>query len=525
MWQKLSIASKLTVSLVLVVVLGFSALVVEQWLTLKNGLHTLEGDSRHAITALMSQNISGAVRWKKADVIEKAYAKFVSSADNTVSDIVVSDLDGNVLSEFSHAQLPGLDLGPRLREIYGSLADSETHDVDLGTHSVIAHKVLNSKADKPVGYLVMAFSNAGLDAFVGSRILAAMLIASVAVIVIVAATFLIIRMLFSKPMKQLNLIANDLANGEGDLTQRLVIKSKDELGELAAHINTFLEKLQSAVGTVASSAGEVRESLGKARSTADENRTLLDRHAGELDQAASSVQTMSQRLVRMSDSAQGLAGATSEAKNEADAADRIADEAVAAVSSLTTKMEESEAVIASLREQSETIGSVLGVIEGIAEQTNLLALNAAIEAARAGEQGRGFAVVADEVRTLASRTQQSTEEIKGIIDSLQQGAIDAVHTMEQSQNDVVQSASQINLVKKSLAQIVAHMQTITRTNTEVAEEIEEQSHVAGQISNNIDEINSLGGSILENGISTAACCEQSSTMNERLNDQVAFFKV
>ncbi len=525
MWKKLSIASKLITSLVLVVVLGFSILLIEQWLTLDSGLHTLENKNRKAITALMSQNIAGAVRWKKADVIEASYARFVSAPDGTLSNILVSDLDGNVLTKFEHAELPPIDLVSRLSHTLRQLGDSGSASEDAGSHSIVAQTVLNAKDDKPVGYLIMAFSNAELENFVVSRAAVAALIALVAISAIIAATFFIVRGFFTRPMAQLIDVANDLANGEGDLTRRLEINSRDELGALAAHINSFMEKLQSAVGTIVSSAGEVRDSLGKARSTAEENRSLLDRHSGELDQAAGSIQTMSQRLERMSGSAQGLAGATSEAKSEADVADRIADDAVNAVSALTSKMQESEAVIASLRDQSDAIGSVLGVIEGIAEQTNLLALNAAIEAARAGEQGRGFAVVADEVRTLASRTQQSTEEIKGIIDSLQQGALDAVHTMEQSQQDVGQSASQINTVKQSLAQIVKHMETITMTNGEVAEEIEEQSHVAAQISQNIDEINNLSASILENGISTVTCCEQSSTMNERLNEQVAFFKV
>ena len=525
MWNRLSIASKLILSLVFVVILGFSTLVVEQWLTMKNGLHTLENNSRHAIAELMSQNISGAVRWKKADVVAKAYSKFVSSPDNTVSNILVSDLEGKPISEFVHEQIQTIGLEERLPGIVTELESVTSFSLDLEMHSIIARKVLNSKDDKPVGYLVMAFSNDRLDSFVATRVFVAIAIALAAVLTIVAATFVIVRTLFMRPMAQLNLIANDLANGEGDLTQRLTLKSHDELGELAAHINSFLEKLQAALGSVISSAGEVRDSLAKASSAADENRSLLDRHSGELDQAASSIQTMSQRLERMSGSAQGLAGATTEAKNEADLADQIADDAVKAVTSLTSKMEESETVVASLREQSDTIGSVLGVIEGVAEQTNLLALNAAIEAARAGEQGRGFAVVADEVRTLASRTQQSTEEIKGIIDGLQQGAMNAVDTMEKSQQDVNQSATQITLVKKSLAQIVAHMETITSTNGEVTDEIVEQSHAASQISSNIHEINTLGMSILENGVSTAKCCEQSSEINDRLNQQVAFFKV
>ncbi|MDH3760081.1 MAG: methyl-accepting chemotaxis protein [Gammaproteobacteria bacterium] len=525
MWKKLSIASKLMISLVIVVVLGFSSLVLEQWLTLKDGLQTLENRNREAMTALMAQNISGAVRWKKSDVIEKAYQQLVSSPDSNVTNIIATDNEAAVLSEFTHSDIPALELKSSVTALTEQLGDADSISQDLGEHSLIAQKVFSGKNGNVVGYLVMVFTNKELDAFVAARGLVGALISLVAILTIIAATFFIVRGLFSRPMTQLNEIANDLANGEGDLTQRLAINSRDELGELAGHINSFLEKLQTAVSTVVSSAAEVKESLGTASSTADENRTLLDQQSTELSQAASSVQTMSQRLGRMSDSAQGLASATSDARVEAEAADKMADDAVAAVTSLTSRMEESEQVVSTLREQSDSIGSVLGVIEGIAEQTNLLALNAAIEAARAGEQGRGFAVVADEVRTLASRTQQSTEEIKGIIDGLQNGAQNAVNTMEQSQADVGKSASQINQVKQSLAQIVSHMERITTTNSEVAEEIVEQSNVASGVSSNIDELNNLSASILENGTSTARCCEQSSEINDKLNDQVAFFKV
>ena len=524
MWNKLSITSKLIISLALVVVLGFSTLVVEQWFTLKDGLHALENRNRGSIIALVSQNISGAVRWKKPEVIESAYAEFVKTSGADVAAIVVTDAGGGVLTEYVNPDNPPADVTQRLAQQMAGLGDKPT-TADLDGYSLLAAPVRDAKKNTVVGHIGMAFSNRRLDAIVAMQVQVSTLISCATVLLVVLASFVLVRSLFTRPMIELIDVTNDLANGEGDLTRRLQIRSRGELGALAGHVNAFLDKLQSAIATIIASGAEMRESLDKASSVAAENRTLLDQHSSELDQAANSVQTMSQRLGRMSESAQGLAGTTSDAKVEAESADRMADDAVAAVSSLTAKMQESEDVISSLRERSDSIGSVLGVIEGIAEQTNLLALNAAIEAARAGEQGRGFAVVADEVRTLASRTQQSTEEIKGIIEGLQAGAQNAVDTMEHSQVDVSRSADQINQVKRSLAQIVEHMERISATNNEVAGEIEEQSHVASGISSNIDELNKLSGSILGNGISTAQCCEQSSAMNDKLNEQAAFFKV
>ncbi len=525
MWNKLSITSKLIISLALVVVLGFSTLVFEQWFALKDGLHALENRNRGTMATLMSQTISGAVRWKKPEVIENAYAEFVETSGAEIAAIVVTDASGAALTEYVNPDNAPADIVGRLLRRAADLGDAPLSTIDLGEHSLLVARIRDAKKGTTVGHLAMAFSNRRLDDIVNLQVQVSTLISCVTVLLVVLASFVLVRSLFTRPMVRLIEVTNDLANGEGDLTQRLESNSRGELGALAGYVNTFLDKLQSAIATIIASGGEMRDSLDKASSVAAENRTLLDRHSSELDQAANSVQTMSQRLGRMSESAQGLAGTTGDARVEAETADRMADDAVAAVTSLTARMQESEEVISTLREQSDNIGSVLGVIEGIAEQTNLLALNAAIEAARAGEQGRGFAVVADEVRTLASRTQQSTEEIKGIIEGLQSGAQNAVDTMEQSQADLVRSADQINQVKHSLAQIVAHMERISATNNEVAGEIEEQSHVASGISSNIDELNKLSDSILGNGISTAQCCEQSSAMNDRLNEQVAFFKV
>lgn len=525
MWHKLSITSKLTITLGIVVISGFSALVTQQWLTLDKDLHQLADNDRISMVNLLAQNVSGGIRWKKTAIIEKAYDSFVKDENTEVSNIVSLDLDGQIITEFTHDTLPTINLTDIALNQLSSFGKKDRLVINTESHSALLFRIYNSKNNAVVGYFAVAFSNEKLENLVNAQSLSAIILSIIAIAIIIGALFLIVRLLFTNPMMQLNDVTQELASGDGNLTRRLNLKSKDELGQFAETINTFVAKLQGVMSNVVKSAEKVRGSLGVARDSARENEQLLDQHTAELNQANGTLQAMSKRLERMSVSAQGLAKTTSEASGVAESANEDADQAVTAVRRLTDKVSHIESVIHDLDQRSQNIGSVLDVIKGIAEQINLLALNAAIEAARAGEQGRGFAVVADEVRTLASRTQQSTEEIQVIIESLQSGAQAAVSTMKQSQEDVGSSADQINKVKDSLAQIVDFMDGISRTNSEVADDVNEQSTVARSISDNIDKISILSVSILENGKSTSSACEQLSTLNEELNTHVAFFKV
>lgn len=525
MWNRLSITSKLLFTLGFVIILGFSALITEQWLTLNQGMQTLADGNRSSMVGLLSENVSGGIRWKKSAVIEKAYEGFVNSDNSDVSNILTTDLNGEIITEFSGQSKMAADLKSLILDNMVRISETETLNFQHENHSVLIKQVFAGKKNQAVGFLAVVFSNQKLNDYVLSRSGIAIIMSLIAVAIILFALFIIVRGIFTRPMMALNNVTHELANGDGDLTRRLELKSNDELGEFAQTINSFINKLQGVMSNVVSSATGVRHSIDTAAESAHENQQLLDQHTAELTEANGAIQAMSERLQRMSESAQGLAKTTSEASGVADNANHIADDAVAAVQGLTTRMTEVETVIHELDQRSQNIGSVLDVIKGIAEQINLLALNAAIEAARAGEQGRGFAVVADEVRTLASRTQQSTAEIQIIIESLQSGARTAVDTMAQSQQDVGSSAGQINKVKDLLADIAGHMDGISSTNAEVAVDVNEQSNVALGIANNIEKISNLSVSILENGKSTATACSELSALNEDLQTNVSFFKV
>ena len=525
MFKRMSITFKLIATIGAVVVLGFSAVVLQEWKTLGDGLYALADKNRTTMVGILAENVSGGIRWKKAPVVEKAYAKLVSEETTDVSNIITTDVNGEVITSFKHETLPSAELLAIEEEWKAQLAESPSISVHLDGHTVIVSNVLSAKDQSPVGYLAVAFNDGGLQSFVKNRSAIAVLMSVVAVGVIMCALFVFVRFLFTKPMAQLNHVAHELANGDGDLTRRLTVKSHDELGDLSASINTFLDKLQSVVGNVVSSADKVKDSLVVTRECNDKNQQLLDEHAGELSQANTAIHAMSSRLQGMSESARGLAKTTQDASGAAQSANGLADNAVVAVQGLTRVVQEAESVIRELAERSQNIGSVLDVIKSIAEQTNLLALNAAIEAARAGEQGRGFAVVADEVRTLASRTQQSTEEIQTIIESLQQGAEKAVSTMEEGQQNVGESAGHIDKVKESLAEIAEYMRGVSQTNSTVAADVNEQSDAAKRISDNIAKISQLSDSVLDNGQKTSSAYQQLVCMNDDLNSHVSFFKV
>lgn len=525
MWHKFSITSKLIITIGLVVISGFTALGTQQWLALNKGLYQLADEERGVMVNLLAQNVSGGIRWKKAAVIEKAYAGFISEEGTDVSNIISTDMEGQIITKYTSNTLQTTNLADIITREISSLANTDSITINTPNHTVILSRVFSGKKNVAAGYFAVAFSNEHLGEFINNHSLSAIILSAVAIAIILTVLFSIVRVLFTRPMMSLNEVTHELASGDGDLTRRLSLKTEDELGEFAGTINRFITKLQDVMANVVNSAEKVRGSLSVARSAAQENEQLLDQHTAELNQANGTLQTMSGRLERMSEAAQGLAKSTSDANEVAESANSDADQAVIAVRRLTDKVSDIESVIHDLDQRSQNIGSVLDVIKGIAEQTNLLALNAAIEAARAGEQGRGFAVVADEVRTLASRTQQSTDEIQEIIESLQSGAQAAVSTMKQSQQDVSSSADQINKVKESLAQIVGYMDGISTTNSEVANDVNEQSTVARSISENMDKISHLSVSILENGRSTSNACEDLSTLNDELNKHVSFFKV
>ena len=320
----------------------------------------------------------------------------------------------------------------------------------------------------------------------------------------------------TRPILGVAQMLQDIASGEGDLTRRLAYDKQDELGQLAGWFNRFLDKLQPIIA-------EVKRSVQDARGTADQSAAIASETSAGMEQQYRQVDQVATASHEMSATAQDVARSAAQAAQAARDADQSTREGLTVIGQTTSNigllaadMSTAMAQVEGLASNSEKIGSVLEVIRGIAEQTNLLALNAAIEAARAGEAGRGFAVVADEVRNLARRTQESVEETRVVIEHLQSGTAEVVGAMGNSYRQAQGSVEQVGQAVTALRQIGDAVTVISDMNLQIASAAEEQSAVAEEINNNVATIRDVTESLSEQANESARV---SRTLNSLANQQ------
>jgi methyl-accepting chemotaxis protein len=297
--------------------------------------------------------------------------------------------------------------------------------------------------------------------------------------------------LVTEPLKRVIGAIEDLASGDGDLTLRMSVDRKDELGCLAGSLNRFLEKLHSLIGQVSTTSGLVRDASDRALQLNDQTQEMISKQHEATEVVATAINEMVATVQEIARSAAKAAEAAEQADADASEGNERVNSSAASIRDLAQDVDRAGEVVHALESEAEGIGSVLDVIRGIAEQTNLLALNAAIEAARAGEQGRGFAVVADEVRTLASRTQQSTKEIQDMIERLQSGSGDAVSVMDTGREKGQSSVELAESAGQSLVQITKAVASISEMNTQIASAADEQNVVSEEINQNVSDIRLL----------------------------------
>ncbi|KMT53342.1 methyl-accepting chemotaxis protein [Pseudomonas fildesensis] len=320
----------------------------------------------------------------------------------------------------------------------------------------------------------------------------------------------------TRPILGVARMLEDIASGEGDLTRRLAYDKQDELGQLAGWFNRFLDKLQPIIA-------EVKRSVQDARGTADQSAAIASQTSAGMEQQYRQVDQVATASHEMSATAQDVARSAAQAAQAARDADQATRDGLTVIDRTTTNighlaadMSTAMAQVEGLAANSEQIGSVLEVIRGIAEQTNLLALNAAIEAARAGEAGRGFAVVADEVRNLARRTQESVEETRLVIEQLQSGTQEVVGSMGNSYRQAQGSVEQVGQAVTALRQIGEAVTVISDMNLQIASAAEEQSAVAEEINSNVATIRDVTESLSEQANESARV---SQALNRLANQQ------
>jgi len=277
----------------------------------------------------------------------------------------------------------------------------------------------------------------------------------------------------------------DIASGEGDLTRRIEKTSQDEIGDVVDWFNQFVDKLHRSIGEVVRSTRPLASVSADLGSLTNETSQITERQSLAAEQVSGVVEEMVGSVKAVSLNASSAAKAAEEADSTAKQGRAIVNETVKSINSLAGEVERASEVIRQLESDTANVGSILDVIKGIAEQTNLLALNAAIEAARAGEQGRGFAVVADEVRTLASRTQDSTQEIQTVIEQLQAAARSAVDVMSSSKERAQTSVNQAAKTDESLQAITEKVESITAMNNQIAAATDRQEKAAYSIKENV----------------------------------------
>ncbi|MAX22972.1 MAG: chemotaxis protein [Phycisphaeraceae bacterium] len=372
----------------------------------------------------------------------------------------------------------------------------------------------------------MANSQARIDQSVfKSMSISTIIICCYSLLIVVPFVLYLIRKSIIGPIRQISDMMTDIAEGEGDLTQRIEIKSNDELGKLAQGFNTFAQKIHDTIAQVASSANEVASAATEIAAVSDEMANGLSQQSNQVHQISSAIEEMNASIVEVARKSTEVSKHAEQGAESAEDGGKIVFETVDQMQSIKQTVSDTATSVEELGKRGEQIGQIIEVINDIADQTNLLALNAAIEAARAGEHGRGFAVVADEVRKLADRTTKATDEVAKSITAIQDETKLAVERMGRGTDQVANGVERASEAGESLKKIVESSKTAAEMIQSIAAAAEQQSTASTQVANNIEHISSFTRQSSEGASQAAEASGQLSSKAEQLQNLVKQFKI
>jgi len=412
-------------------------------------------------------------------------------------------------------------------EVISLIKQGKHTDATAITRGKGAHHValLDSKMDELVNYAGTkgkGFYEASNS--IAEHVQTESVIFLILVVISVIATGYLILMSIINPLNKLRNTLEASA-ADSDLTRRVEEVGDDEIGKTAAAFNTMMDKTRALTNQIVGSAAQLAAASEELSAISGQTSDNITRQLSETEQVATAINQMNSTVHEVARNAGEASTAANEANSQSDAGNQIVGNVMSDIQSLANDVQQTGDIIHDLETESENIGSVLDVIKGIAEQTNLLALNAAIEAARAGEQGRGFAVVADEVRSLAQRTQQSTHEIEEMIERLQGGTRSAVNAMENGRQRADAAVERATEATRALAQITEAVARINGMNTQIAAAAEEQGAVAEEVNRNVTTINTIANENTEGAQQTSSASGELSHLATELQSMVGQFKV
>jgi methyl-accepting chemotaxis protein len=390
-------------------------------------------------------------------------------------------------------------------------------------YQVIYHEVRSNypSINWKLGFLVpkRLISEPVKKAFISSSIIVGVIIVVIALVVWLMAIPLM------KRIDMLQMAMHSMASGEGDLTKRIEVVKDDEIGNLVGEFNRFVSKIQRLVTETVSISSEVNQSTKIATGIGQKTNAIIEGQKQEIDMVAAAATELAQTSYDIANNAKLSNTLASQAEEKVSQGVSVVGQATKGINLLSKNVISAANVVKQLKGGTQNIGEVLTVIRAIADQTNLLALNAAIEAARAGEQGRGFSVVADEVRTLASRTQESTSHIESIIDELQNSATKAVAVMDSSQNEAKQSVVLTEQVHNVLNEIRNVINEFQQQTNEISEAVFQQSSVAEEVSKNVENAKLLTDDTVKSTLKMAKSLDRLLANSDALTIVVRQFKI